>query len=264
MKDSGIEGGVGVSVDPVTGKVVVIGSPDALAMLGDALAAPGIEAVETSAARRSGSRQNDASPHYGGARIYDPDVGSGNYCTAGFRATRNSDGRKGIVTAQHCGFSGSVYNNGSGNYYGYVWANAPYWPTTDATFLSSNVQTYSTNIYVDPCCPSVRAVVSGYNPYVGQSVCHSGSTTLANCGHVVNQLNAIYVDTAGTTYNVFLTYKVSTSQTIQGGDSGGPVYTRLSGNRASIKGLVVASTTDNWGWHQQVNTIEATMGLTVP
>ena len=57
-------------------------------------------------------RHNDASPHSGGARIFNIDASAA--CTSGFTVER-SDGTKKITTAGHCGAIGDDFEGGTGN-----------------------------------------------------------------------------------------------------------------------------------------------------
>ncbi|SNT39199.1 hypothetical protein SAMN05421812_105247 [Asanoa hainanensis] len=178
-------------------------------------------------------RNNDASPHKGGAKIND----GASACTSGF-AVRQSDGTRAAVTAGHCFDDYAQVNSGS-QYYGFAVPRRNY-PTYDMRLVTANNQWYTNVIHVDPCCPSARTVWYSGNPAVNSLVCTSGSFSLAKCGIRVLNWTGEYCDSYGCTWGLITGRRDDGSFIVQNGDSGAPVYSRPPGNNiASIHGMVV-------------------------
>lgn len=177
-------------------------------------------------------RMTDGSPHYGGAAI-----GSykDRFCSAGFSIVR-SNGVRGGTTAGHC------FTNGDPVYsYTAPWGTAggeANFPAYDMMWVSSSTQKYTNVIHVDPCCPSTRTVTGRSNPAVNDLVCASGMVTKAVCGLRVTSLAGKLCDKDGCTYGLIEAVKAN-ANVLNGGDSGGPIYTRPGSTTATIKGMII-------------------------
>lgn len=201
-------------------------------------------------------RLNDGAPHYGGAGIGSPS--NNNFCTSGFTIIKN--GVRGSVSAGHCFNNGNSVYSGP-EYYGYATGQPPF-PMFDMIRITSVVTSYTNKIHVDPCCPSVRTVVSHGNAILGQQICVSGMVTRAVCGLVVISLYSDFCDAAGCTVSLGVAEDLS-RVVGQGGDSGAPMYNRLSNNTAMIRGMEVAGTAPTNVYFHHIFWMEAVLGMSV-
>ena len=179
--------------------------------------AEAVDIVETGPVTLQLSRQDRFNPLIGGIQI-EPD--SGGYCTLGFTARKN--GVKGIVTAGHCAdLNDDIYQPTFGwlNKIGSVAVNpsGPRWSDALWVPVSRNI---NYEVYPDY---SVTGMVPSWNQYEGEFICKGGRTTGETCGRIVDTCTSISHPIYGTLYcQYFADYRVS------GGDSGGPVYHRVS------------------------------------
>lgn len=222
-------------LDPASEQIVVeydkaTTSPESAAAL---QSLDGVRAVAGSAARLSRMNDTPKGGHWGGARI----TSVSKNCTAGFSVVRRSDGKRGSVTAGHCGGVGTAWRSGT-NYYGGTTVRTNY-PDYDQALITGSA--YGSKIWTDGAGDSVdtRTVKSAGDPAVGSVVCQSGSFSLSLCGITVRSLSAKYCDTDGcTTYVIRATRGGAVA--IIGGDSGGPVYSRPTSTTAAIRGMTFA------------------------
>jgi hypothetical protein len=162
-----------------------------------------------------------------------------NYCTLGFNATSNSDGKPYSITAGHC----------NDHTWHTLQVREPVWhvvgPTHSAIFNSSgDAQSITVNYpsglgwqlpsnYVvvtnsynpnRPTSQDVRYGIGGIQfPYQGEYLCYTGATTQSQCGQVSSVAATLPYE--GVTETGLI--KVSTQHQSGGmcqGDSGGPVY----------------------------------------
>ncbi|NEA37297.1 hypothetical protein G3I17_37500 [Streptomyces sp. SID13031] len=193
----------------------------------------GVRASAGSLQRTSRVNDTPTGGHWGGAMI----KSASKYCTAGFSVVRRSDGRRGAVTAGHCGGVGTVWNSGT-NYYGTTTGRTNY-PDYDQSLLTGS--SYGSKIWTDGPGDSLdtRTVKAAGDPSLGSFICQSGYKSLSMCGLTVKSLSAKYCDTDGcTTYVIRATR--GNAIAIRGGDSGGPMYTTSSSGGATIRGLAFA------------------------
>jgi streptogrisin D len=193
----------------------------------------GVRLVAGSLARTSRLSDTPNGGHWGGARI----TSALKNCTAGFSVVRRSDGRRGSVTAGHCGGVGTLWRSGT-YYYGTTMVRTNY-PDYDQSLLTGS--TYGPRIWTDGPGDSVdiRTVTGGADPAVGTVVCQSGSFSRSLCGITVRSTSAKYCDTDGcTTYVIRATRGGQIA--IVAGDSGSPVYTRPGASTATIRGITFA------------------------
>ncbi|NOL44341.1 hypothetical protein HPO96_29240 [Kribbella sandramycini] len=222
-------------LDPSSEKVLVeydkaTTSPESLAGL---RGLSGVQLVEGALGRTSRLSDTPKGGHWGGARI----TSASKNCSAGFSVVRRSDGKRGSVTAGHCGGVGTEWKSGP-NYYGTTTVRTKY-PDYDQSLLTGS--SYGTKIWTDGPGDSAntRTVTGGGDPGVGTSVCQSGSFSTSLCGLTVRSTNARYCDTDGcTTYVIRATRGGQVA--IVGGDSGGPLYSRPGSATATIRGITFA------------------------
>ena len=120
------------------------------------------------------SRQDDSSPWFGGAGMLTP---SSAYCTTGFGVTRISDGKKMVLSAYHCGSSGT-YRDRMSTIIGTV---AGTLINRDAILINATGSGYRSYVGSRTSAASKPVVAANYN-YNGQLVCTEG----ANFGEFCN------------------------------------------------------------------------------
>lgn len=218
----------------------------------------GTVTIEWGSPQRDG-RLDDGEPHYGGAGIRSS-TQSTNQCTSGFSVVF-SNGLKGSVTAGHCYANGaSIY---SGNqFYGRTEGEYDY-PSFDMIRINPSGERFTYGLHVDPCCPSVREVVSDSNAAMGNMICISGMVTRAKCGLEVISTNAMFCYGDECTYDLVVAQKPG-YKIRAGGDSGAPMYTGPSTTQtATIKGMHVAGTDDSTSYSEKVSYIKSHLAVTV-
>lgn len=150
----------------------------------------------------------------GGDAIY---ANTGWRCSLGFNVRVN--GQHAFLTAGHCTSGTSRWHNGS-QWIGDTWHT--YWPTRDHGLVRYNPQVShpsAVNMY-----SGTRAITSVGNAFVGQAICRSGSTTGVRCGTVTALNQTVNYGGGQIVYGM-----IQTNACAEGGDSGGPMFTR-SGN----------------------------------
>lgn len=134
-------------------------------------------------------------------------TGSGGRCSLGFNTTGNTG-----ITAGHCTGGISSWNDAAGNYYGpSIAAN---FPGQDYGLIRNDgglAQPGDVNLYNG----GYQDITGAADPYVGLSVCKSGSTTGLTCGQVT-QVGMTICYAQGCVYNM-----AESTAYVQPGDSGG-------------------------------------------
>lgn len=208
-----------------------------------------------------GDRLNDASAHYGGARIR---VNGNGDCTAGFTAVANT-GKHYMITAGHCADLNGLTNGIEGNdrlvysgsrYYGITSDQRA--PDPDAILIGSGGETYDRKIHVDPCCPSVRTVIDQRDVGVNEYVCVSGSITRSVCGARVELTMVESCTGYGCMRDTYA--RRAGVQVATQGDSGGPVYQRTGSSDAIAAGIVSGANPAGNGDYVFFNTIGRVIG----
>ncbi len=128
--------------------------------------------------------------------------------------------------------------------------------------IASSIETYSNKIHVDPCCPSVRTVVSDGDTAVNNYICASGMTTRAVCGVRVISMSGTLCD-GGCTPNLGVAEDPNGRTVGQGGDSGAPIYNRWSNSRAAIRGMEIGGTAPDNIYFHKISRMESILGMSV-
>ncbi|GAA1668199.1 S1 family peptidase [Kribbella yunnanensis] len=225
----------GADLDPVSENIQVeydevSTSPESIAGL---RGLTGVQAIAGGLERTSRLSDTPKGGHWGGARI----SSTAKNCSAGFSVVRRSDGKRGSVTAGHCGGVGTTWKSGP-NFYGTTSVRTNY-PDYDQSLLTGS--TYGPRIWTDGPGDSAskRTVTGGADPGVGTVVCQSGSFSTSLCGLTVRSTSAKYCDVDGCTTFVIRATRGGQIAII-GGDSGGPVYSRSGSSAATIRGITFA------------------------
>ncbi|HEX7166703.1 MAG TPA: hypothetical protein VF230_06960 [Acidimicrobiales bacterium] len=207
--------------------------------------------------RRIGDRLADAGPHFASAGI-GPSANN-NDCTSTFTAILPG-GARGSITADHC--YGDAQDVWSGpHYYGRTQEVAGF-PTWDMMRIAPNGQRFTSNIHVDPCCPSVRTVTGRGDPALNEYICHSGMVTRASCGIRVDNLSATMCTETHCTPGVM--HAVKPGAVIgRPGDSGGTMYVRPTLTTAHIRGLHIGGATDDEIYAEHISQVESHLGVSV-
>jgi hypothetical protein len=213
-------------------------------------------------------RNDDANPHFGGARLHLQNYTQG--CSSGVVLVRA--GVRHMVTTGHCYLVNANVYSGP-HYYGLV--NIRRFPDPDLELINGNAgssgqgtQTYLNSAYTNPGTPGLRTVSTRWTTVVGHYICTGGSYSLERCGARVNTTSASFCDTDGCTHNLARAQNPG-KLTSQLGDSGGPVYQKPTANGLAFQGIIVATslnlsnTSGDTVWFHTLSTIESSLGGTV-
>lgn len=211
--------------------------------------ARGLAGVPVAATTRpSGSsvvlnRQNDLAPFVAGARLITP---NDEYCSSGFDGTYG--GHPVLLTAAHCGTSGTFFNGNYGTYGTAIGHNNTY----DVTFIkvSSNKNQYYEGCWCDTTGFHKNITSVGLS-HDGDYVCTSGAMSGVHCNLLVTNAG---VDLDGYS-NVVIAKRTSTDTSgnnwfaAAAGDSGGPVVASADGTygvNMQARGLIHAGLSSSW------------------
>ena len=173
------------------------------------------------------SRNTDSSPWYGGDWLDNPD---GTHCTSGFTVFDGS-GIRHNTTAGHC-TAGASYQNGQGygftnNYsYGDHQIDGQTISTYPGTAAGVVFTSYSTATYVES---------QSYIQYAGEDVCLDGYYTGQSCGKVT-LVNFCWLLSGNISCGLDLAQ--ADYRLVQGGDSGGPVYSYNLNGLLNARGII--------------------------
>lgn len=269
-KVEGIREEVAFSIDAARGLVAVVGD----------LASAETEKLESSSELvevdnsigvdgLTGGRLNDASTHYGDARIGTA-VNGGSGCSSGPTFV-SIFGVRVSSTAGHCGVSGTQFRSGS-QIYG-TSLDRTYSTAGDFQMIVATGQSYSRTFYTDPGSPATRAVIGKVTPVNGTLLCAGGSYSFADCGAEVYDVAGSLCKPNGGCNTVQWSRRGATQEWIcQPGDSGGVMYQRSGTSSALAGGMIqgghVDSTTNQpvpvFGYytcaHQTISAIESATG----
>jgi hypothetical protein len=195
----------------------------------------------------AGWRFNDFAPWYGGDRI----ASSVGGCSTGFAA--NYNGGPVMLTASHCGGTGTAFYNGPTTGGGFNLMGSSVYSDTATDVGAISVSSYSLYVNVGAAENSTQLYVGSWaSPVVGEYLCQSGSYTGEVCALQVvdtGQYNCLSwflwwcTSSQGPLADV-INYYGSASYSAGHGDSGGPVYLR-SGSSGTAVGLVHGVLTGN-------------------
>jgi hypothetical protein len=205
-----------------------------------------VELFETAPTERTASRVHDIQPFWGGSPIND----GTSLCSSGFAVFSQINGQRGMLTAGHCGaLDANIFHDGQ--FFGKLTARA----LTNNGFDRGIVlnATYDPLIWTGSFPPtgpfnstSAEFVVSFRLVTKGQSVCVDGSQHGEICGVTVGDQDICRNFPNTSPPNTCHLTRVEKSGTIiiGGGDSGGPVFARVTGGVSAV-GIIVAKPTDN-------------------
>lgn len=197
------------------------------------------------------TRTTDYSPWNGGGRW--TNASKNLLCTTGFGV--HSYGHSYILTAAHCASAGD-YLTEAGQYMGPVYYD-------DWAYDILLIDTPGWHIIFDgtPTTSNTKNVNSWGYWATNELVCQSGATSGTICGLEELQSENIYStapdsdgDYGYTMYGEIETTQVNGGTAVQGGDSGGPVFT-LDGTGVRAKGIVSAMGSDTTMYFQDWGTI---------
>ena len=202
----------------------------------------------------AGGRQNDTTPHYGGAGVWITNQANTyrQYCTTGASVEGNSTGNKYMTTAIHCmeypgspdteiDSEGLVFNSANTQIGSWRWVSSQLQKDRHAILIK--LKSSSTN--------SGRAYWGAYNsitssPWagattspIGSSVCTLGANTGAHCGGVVTDTHFTLIHGPASIVNM-VEAKHSTQALAGSGDSGGPVNRTVSGEH-KLAGFILGA-----------------------
>lgn len=210
--------------------------------------------IDKTAPSTNSTRLADRSPFIGGARMNTDD---GHMCTTGFAVVRSGANR--LLSAGHC--SGSAMRTGDNQPIGSVTERSFSANQVDAELVS--IPALNGSIYAGGVTSSTILAVKGIH-ILGtgdRNVCFSGSVTGEKCGGTVEIISQCH-STGGVVSCGIADTNNSISMST-GGDSGGPVYVKVTGGvqaSAIIKGEVTGT---NRRYVTQIQSIQSKYPLTV-
>ncbi|SCL23121.1 Trypsin [Micromonospora pallida] len=188
----------------------------------------------------------------GGEAIY---ASGGGRCSLGANVHRGTTWY--FVTAGHCTNVGSAWYANPGG--------TPLGTRAGSSFPGNDygIVQYTNTSIAHPSAvytyPGLLPINSAGNPYVGQRVCRSGSTTGVRCGSVT-ALNATVNYAEGSVFGL-----IRTNICAEPGDSGGPLYDPATGRILGIlSGGSGNCTTGGTTYYQPIMEILSAYGLTLP
>ncbi|MFC6017027.1 cellulose binding domain-containing protein [Plantactinospora solaniradicis] len=159
------------------------------------------------------SREDDAAPWNGGARIW-----ASYGCTSGFGVRDAGSGANYLLTAGHCSEVGEEWRDGAGT---------PIGPAThknqDHDTMLISTPTAGGDVYTGGSHDEVRVRVTGWTEvFPGQFLCQSGSTTAGEIARPVCnfRVDFHYEDRE----DLVEATQLDGEEAARSGDSGGPVY----------------------------------------
>lgn len=221
---STVEGSFGFGFDPESGKMMLQSEvpPDAFATVMDTF--PGLIDFREGKWDLAASWTNDAQPHWGGAWLWS----SSTLCTSGFSIADNN-GNRYMATAGHCFAQGTSTNMGT------AWRPSDGYPYYDFEFITG----HSVAGYMYDSATSGRRVKNAADPGVGYTYCATGRTSGFNCDWTVRRINqTMCYGPNGACYHSLAAFDRPSNESVQDGDSGGPLWVRYSDGTAGVRGVV--------------------------
>lgn len=213
--------------------------------------------MEQIAAPAAGSRFLDISPHFGGA-FAEAAAPSGAIfgCTLGF-AIRAGDTTY-MASAGHCGPVGTIWSTAAAPGFGTTALRPGYGDPERydiglirSLTIAGPAPTFSDDLWQDPdpvignpdpTQPQLSRDGAGSRAInVGTAVCTGGARSLAQCGWITQQIGTSYCDETSPPFEQCFQHMAkadSITNRVIPGDSGGPVYGRISVTQADVRGLI--------------------------
>ncbi|SMD24912.1 chymotrypsin family serine protease [Kibdelosporangium aridum] len=212
---------------------------------------------------QAGDRFNNLPPFTGGAFIT-PDSPTARQCTSGF-AIRDGFGVLGSVTAGHCAGHGNIvnYHTGAGLFYGQTQGSLRTTTRDMARLHGFFTVSYEPFIHTDPGAPTKRRVIGKGDPTLTTPICVSGSITGARCSITMISLSSgTACDEFGCTSGLMVGRRPGVT-IVQGGDSGGPVYSQSGTADAIIRGMIIGEASPDTVLMHKISDVESGLGVTV-
>lgn len=215
----------------------------ARAMLATAMPPAAPIRVEPAAELRSMTRLRDQPPWIAGAGLSTSSTRDNPHCTSGLPARRISDRSPVLVTAAHCFGSGTKVTTGADP--GTTAADIGVVNLIDAFDDAIGIDTSSTgitrNAEWDGPNNNVLAVNHVAFSYTGDMTCHDGYVSKVVCGLLVDNSSITWTDRLdGQTHRGVRAHQVDHLTAVQGGDSGGLVFSLDSTGNREARGIVSA------------------------
>jgi len=175
------------------------------------------------------SRQNDATPYWGGATY----TVNGFQCSSGFAVLWNGVPR--MLSAGHCGNNLNTVVDGGGDVVGDVLNDND---SRDTMMYDTRIEgeTFEGGMYTGPASSQTGVdVVDAVEDWVGNVVCTSGARSGEHCGIVVTDVNQVVLGRFP-----MVMAEISAGCASAKGDSGGPVFTYGTGGAALGRGIISA------------------------
>lgn len=221
--DPSVDGLASWSVDPTTNKVVVTALKGKSAPVLDELAAYG-DAVRV---QYTDTAPSPATFLDGGDDLNFPAGG----CSTGFNMRNVNTGVRYVLTAGHCGATGSMVSGQGGANIGPVLA--AFFPTwDDALIRVDNTAAWTQGHWVDtnPSNGGFIVVSSAWSDSpVGTAICKSGRTTKLTCGTITAKRESVTYS-GGRTVNSLTRHNAC----VEPGDSGGANYRSGTNNPEGV------------------------------
>ena len=202
------------------------------------------------------SRTNDTSPFFGGNAITD----NIENCTSWFSTKSNTSSTQYQFTALHCGGNKTwgVVNGGT-------------FGTTSSSKWSGSVDAQSfkksgiASVWSDPTGSSRPVNGISTTNTVGGLVCTDGVVDKEVCSVKITASGVSVTYESHTVTDTVRAHQTAGHNAFSGGDSGGPVYTTLSGGGVNARGMILSRLTSDpsTGNYGKVANIESAFGVTV-
>jgi hypothetical protein len=205
------------------------------------------------------SRQNDSAPWKGGARTRHPLADGTGMCTSGFAVLVGSDGR--LITAGHCDDTGNApMQDGAGQTISPGGASSAYLGEIDSLLVDPSASPSTTpSIFRGGYETSTTSTVKGWaSNWPGDPVCSSGASTGEHCGTVYDDSDTVLING----YNVGVIQVSAPSGQIMGGqgDSGGPMFTKVTGG-VQARGILLGPDLESGSSTTSCGTTDPAVGI---
>ncbi|MFG2292674.1 hypothetical protein [Streptomyces sp. NPDC048603] len=222
----GVAARIRAAVDPVPELRTAARIPDVALKLG----------VERVAGDALFSRGNDSPPWKGGIRT----AHGGSLCSTGFAVLAGSTGK--LISASHCDRSGNLaVRDGAGQTIAPGGTSVATIDSIDSMLIDPSSSPATTpSIFRGGHSSTSTSLVKGwYSNWPGDPVCSSGASTGEHCGTVYDDSD-VYVDENGVRVGV-IQVAAPAGQIMGGqGDSGGPMFKKVTGG-VQARGILISA-----------------------